>query len=81
MPRSKVHQIRRGMVVASITCRRTRRGIRHSVAVSRLLRDGDIWKSSNRFTPGDLPLVRLVLDEAMTWILHQGDRSGFIVAT
>lgn len=79
MPRSKVHQIRRGLVIASITCRRTRRGIRHSVAVSRLLRDGDVWKSSTRFNPCDLPLVRLVLDDAMTWILQQGGRAGFIV--
>ena len=65
-----VHEIRRGLITARVWRKKTRQGLRHSVTVVRLFRDGDLWKQSTRFGPGDLPLVRHVLDLAHTWILQ-----------
>ena len=71
MVRKPVHEVRRGLIIARIWHKRTRSGIRHTVTVSRLFRIGDVWKESSRFHRNDLPLVRLVLDEAHTWIYRQ----------
>ena len=57
-----------GLIVARVWRKRTRAGIRHTVAVVRLYRNGDLWKESARFQRDDLPVVRLVLDQALTWI-------------
>jgi len=44
------------------------------LSVVRLFRNGDQWKESTRLGRDDIPLVRLVLDEAYTWMLtEQGD--------
>ena len=65
-----IHQIRRGLIKARIWRKHTRSGQRHHVSVVRLFRNGDVWKESTRFGRDDLPLVRLVLDDAHTWILR-----------
>jgi len=65
-----VQEIRRGLIVARIWRKRTRCGLRYGVSVVRLYRDGDIWKESTRFGRDDLPVVRLVLDEAHTWVFR-----------
>ena len=71
MPRRPVHEVRRGLIRARIWQKRTRSGARHTLAVTRLFRNGDTWKESTRFGRDDIPLLRLVLDEAHTWIyLH-----------
>jgi hypothetical protein len=70
-----VHEIRYGLIKARIWRKRTRSGLRHSVSVVRLYRDGDVWKESARFGRDDLPLLRLVLDQAYLWIYQHG-RSG-----
>jgi hypothetical protein len=70
MSKKTVHEVRRGLIKARIWRRRTRSGVRHSVAVSRLFRNGDSWKESTRFGRDDLPLVRYVLDLAHIWILR-----------
>jgi len=68
-----VHEVRIGLVMARIWRKRTRSGLRHSVSVLRLYRNGDTWKESTRFGREDLPLLRLVLDRAHTWVLlHSG---------
>ena len=66
-----VHEICIGLIKARIRRKRSRFGARHTVSVVRLYRDGDIWKESTRFCRNDLPLMRLVLDRAHTWILQQ----------
>lgn len=66
-----VHEIRRGLIKVKIRRKQTRDGMRHTVIVTRLFRDGDCWKESSRFGRDDIPLVRLVLDEAHTWIYLQ----------
>ena len=68
MPRKPIHEIRRGLINARIWQKRTRSGLRHTVTVARFFRNGDVWKESSRFGRDDIPLVRLVLDEAHTWI-------------
>jgi hypothetical protein len=62
------HEIRLGLIKARIWRKQTRSGLRHTVSVVRLYRDGDVWKESCRFGRDDLPLLRLVLDRAHAWI-------------
>jgi hypothetical protein len=66
-----VHEIRIGLIKATIRRRRTRSGIRYTITVVRLYRNGDVWKQSTRFGRDDLPLVRLVLDKAHMWTLQE----------
>ena len=74
MPRKPVREFRHGLIKVRIWRKRTRSGMRHSVAVTRLFRNGDAWRESARFGRDDIPLLRLVLDEAYTWIfLHSQD--------
>ena len=71
MATQPIHEIRRGLLKVRIWRKRTRDGVRHTVAVTRLFRNGDVWKESMRFGRDDIPLMRLVLDEAHTWIYQQ----------
>lgn len=64
-----IYEVRIGLVQARIWRKRTRSGIRHTVAVVRLFRNGDVWKESTRFGRDDLPVLRLVLDRAYGWLL------------
>jgi hypothetical protein len=75
MPRPPVHEVRRGLIKVRVWRKRTRSGLRHTVAVSRLFRNGDVWKESSRFGRDDIPLLRLALDEAYTWIFRQSQHS------
>lgn len=71
MPRKPIHEIRRGLIKVRIWEKRTRSGLRFTVTVSRMFRNGDAWKESTRFGRDDIPLIRLILDEAHTWIHMQ----------
>jgi hypothetical protein len=71
-----VHEIRIGLIKARIWRKHTRSGKRHNVSVVRLYRNGDVWKESTRFGRDDLPLVRLVLDHAHTWIYANGQKAS-----
>ena len=75
MPRKPVHEIRRGLIKVRISQTRTRSGLRHTVTVTRLFRDGDVWRESARLGRDDIPLARLVLDKAHTWILENSPGS------
>ena len=72
-----IHEIRLGLINVRIRRKHTHTGIRHSVSLVRLFRDGDAWKESSRFGRDDLPLVRLALDQAHTWVFEgsQGTES------
>ncbi len=63
-----IHEVRRGLLCARIWRKHARSGLRHTVTVIRLFRNGETWKESTRFGRDDLPLLRLLLDEAHTWI-------------
>lgn len=70
MARTPVFELRRGLIKVRVWQKRTRSGLRHTIAVTRLFRNGDVWKESNRFGRDDIPLMRLLLDAAYTWILE-----------
>lgn len=67
-----VFEILRGLIKVRIWQRKTKNGVRFSLTVVRLFRNGDQWKESTRLGRDDIPLVRLLLDKAHTWILNQG---------
>ena len=68
-----VFEIRRGLIKVRIWQRKTKNGVRFSLTVVRLFRNGDQWKESTRLGRDDIPLVRLLLDRAHTWLLNQDD--------
>ncbi len=76
MPAQPIHEFRKGLIKVSVWRKRTRSGLRHTVSVVRLFRNGDVWNPSTRFSRDDIPLVRLVLDDAFTWILQQRLKDG-----
>ena len=74
MAKSKL-EIRRGLIKVRIWQRRSKNGVRYSLSVVRLFRNGDQWKESTRLGRDDIPPVRLVLDEAYAWMLANGGKA------
>lgn len=72
-PKQPVFEIRFGLIKASIWKNQTRSGTRHNVTVTRLYRNGDVWKESTHYGRDDLLVVAKVLDLAHTWIYTHGD--------
>lgn len=70
MPAKPTFELRRGLIKVRIWRKRTKAGLRHTVTIIRLFKDGDVWKESSRLGRDDIPLVRLLLDQAFVWI-HQ----------
>ena len=75
MPAQSAFELRRGLIKVRVIRKHTRSGARHTVTVTRLFKDGDVWKESARFGRDDIPLVRLVLDQAFVWI-HQNSAAA-----
>ena len=73
MVRQPIHEIRRGLIKVRIWRKRTRDRLRHTITVTRLFRNGDLWKESSRFGRDDIPLLRIVLDAAHSWIFRQSE--------
>ncbi|MCC7334681.1 MAG: hypothetical protein IT422_06275 [Pirellulaceae bacterium] len=72
MAKQPVHEIRFGLIKAAIWKNQTRSGERHNVTVSRLYRNGDVWKESSHFGRDDLPVLAKVVDLAHSWIFIHG---------
>ena len=72
MAARRQHEIRRGLIKVRIRQRKSNLKSGYTVSVVRLYRNGSEWKESARFERDDIPLIRLVLDEAYTWILSRG---------
>jgi hypothetical protein len=68
-------EIRRGLIKVRIWQRRSKKGGGYSLSVVRLFRNGDQWKESTRLGCDDIPLARLVLDEAYAWMLANGGQA------
>lgn len=66
-----IHRIKLGAIKAAIWENETKAGLRHSVTVARIYRDGDKWEETSSFGRDDLLLVAKVLDLAHTWICEQ----------
>ena len=71
MSKQPVHVIRFGLIIANIWQNQTRSGERYNATVTRLYRDGDIWRESTHFGRDDLLLLAKVVDLAHTWICQQ----------
>lgn len=71
MSKKPVHEIRFGLIKASIWENATKNGKRFSISVCRLFKDGDTWRESTRYGRDDLPLLAKVADQAHTWIFEQ----------
>ena len=69
-----IHEVRLGLIKAAIWHNQTRVGERHNVTLTRLYRNGDVWKESTHFGRDDLLLAAKVLDLAHSWI-YQQDRA------
>ena len=68
-----IHELRRGLIVVRVWRKRTKGCFSYTITAVRLFRNGDQWKESTRFGCDDIPLLRLVLNEAHTLIiLHTG---------
>lgn len=76
MQKQPVHEIRFGLIKASIWKNQTRSGDRHNVTVCRIYRNGDVWKESTHFGRDDLPILAKVIDMAHTWIFIHGGFPG-----
>jgi hypothetical protein len=66
------HEIRLGLIKATIWSNQTEYGTRHSVVLARIYKDGEEWKSTSSFGRDDLLVVAKVADLAHTWICEQG---------
>lgn len=65
-------QRRCGLVKVRI--HRSRRKSRLCVSIIRLYRNGPDWYESNRFSRDDIPVIRMLLDEAYAWLhTHASD--------
>ena len=76
MATAPVHEIRRGLIKVKIWRKCVHNRLFHTIAVTRLFRNGDLWKESSLFGRDDIPLLRLVLDEAHLWIHQQSSRAS-----
>ncbi len=66
-----VHEVRIGLIKAAVWHNMTRAGERYNVTLTRLFRNGDVWKESNHFGRDDLLVAAKVLDLAHSWIYQQ----------
>lgn len=72
MSKQPIHSVRLGYIKASIWHNQTKAGDRHNVTITRLYRDGDLWRESTHFGRDDLLLLAKVVDQAHTWIVQSG---------
>ena len=69
--RMPVQKFSIGPVKVAIWANETKKGVLHTVTVSRSYRDGDAWKNSSSFSRDDLLSLAKLLDQAHSWIAEQ----------
>ncbi len=69
-----VHEIRNGVVKASIWRNETSKGMFYNTTLERLFRQGKDWKTSASFSRDQLLVVARVAQEANSWIYEQSKR-------
>lgn len=67
------HEIRLGAIKAAIWKNQTKVGVRYSVTVARLYKDGEKWEQTASFGRDDLLLAAKVLDLAHSWVFQQSE--------
>jgi hypothetical protein len=68
------HEVRLGSVKATVWKNESERGSHFNTTVSRIYRDGDIWKTSDSFGRDDLLPLAKAIDQAHSWICEQTAR-------
>jgi hypothetical protein len=72
--RRPAQEVRLGRVKAAIWANDTEQGVRFSVSVSRVYKDGQgRWQTSESFGRDDLLTLAKVLDRAHSWICDQAN--------
>ena len=72
MTQKPVHEIRLGRIRATIWANHADgHGANFTTTISRLYKDGEVWKDSTVFYRDDLPIVAKVADMAYAWIWSQ----------
>ena len=74
MTKPPAHVVRYGLIKACVWQNDTRDGVRFSITINRLFKNGDQWKESQRFGRDDLLLVAKVADEAHSWVCNESQR-------
>lgn len=65
-----VHVIRLRGVKAAVFENRSDQGVFHKVSLQRVYKDGEEWKTTTSLGRDDLPVARLLIERAWTWILE-----------
>ena len=71
MTKPPAHELRLGLIKASIWENQTKQGTNYVVTVIRLFKNGTEWKESTRFYRDDLLVVAKLLDQAHSWIFRK----------
>lgn len=75
MAKPPIHEIRLGLIKASIWQNQSKQGTTYAVTVARLYKNGQEWKESTRFHRDDLLIVGKVLNQAHSWIFANQGRN------
>ena len=67
--------IKFGSIKATIWANETEFGLRHSINIVRLYKEGSDWKQSTSFNRDDLPVVQTIAQMAFTWIHAQAENA------
>ena len=81
MSKKPAHEIRLGLIKATIWQNQTKSGQRYNVTLVRLFKNGDVWKESAHFGRDDLLPLSKVADMAHTWVYSQFQEPGYIGST
>ena len=65
-----VHELRLGRIKGLVWQNKTQHGVRFSVTIVRLYKDGEEWHETTSFDRDDLPLVAKVADRLHTFIFE-----------
>lgn len=70
------HEIRIGSIKASVWRNQIRNGPYYNVTVTRLYKDGNLWRQSSHFGRDDLLTLAKCVDLAHTWIVTNAESHG-----
>lgn len=77
MPKPPAHEIRIGLIKATIWGNSNKHGVNYVVTFARLFKNGNEWKESTRFGRDDLLPMAKIADLAHSWIVaKQQDRTN-----
>ena len=63
-----VHEVKQGLVKATVWKNQTKAGVRHHVKIARIFKDGDVWRESQQFGRDDLLKLANILTKCHDWI-------------